>query len=124
MGIYWNEWSVEEKNHSQWVKNFLQDLNIPLFPAPTESFDYNLNVNLLEFVSVTIDRENKTTDLYHNILDTAMDMENSGMLVQFANKMLNEQIEETDKALTIQDKLTNIGDNKALLQLFDNTFGS
>lgn len=121
---YWNEWSQEEKKHSQWVKEFLQNLNIPFSPAQVQTSEYNLNKELLEFVNVTIDREDKTTKLYHDILDIALELENSAMLVQFADKMLLEQIEETNKALTIQDKLTNIGDNKALLQLFDNTFES
>jgi ferritin len=119
---FWADWSGEEKKHSQWVKEFLQDLNIPLSPASLENFDYDLNKGLIEFVNITLDREDKTTQLYHDILDVALELENSGLLVQFANKMLIEQTEETNKALTIKDKVSNIGDDKALLQIFNNTF--
>ena len=119
---YWREWSIEEKEHGKWIKTFLQDLNIPLSPSQVENFDYDINSSLLEFLNITIDRENKTTQLYHEILDIALELENSALLIQFANKMLQEQIEETNKALTIQDRILNIGDNKGLLQLFDNTF--
>lgn len=116
---YWREWSIEEKEHGKWVKDFMQNLNIPLLPTHLEDFDYDLNKSLSEFVNITLDRENKTTDIYHNLLGIAMDLENSAMLIQFTNKMLQEQIEETNKALTLVDQINNIGDNKALMQLFD-----
>ncbi len=119
---YWHEWSIEEKEHGKWVKNFMQDLNILLSPARLEDFAYDLSTSLIEFVNVTSDREDKTTQIYHNLLDVAMELENSGMLIQFVNKMLQEQIEETNKALTIKDQINNIGENKALMQLFDNGF--
>jgi hypothetical protein len=48
----------------------------------------------------------------------------SGMLHEFALKLLSEQAEEIGKSLDLQDKIGNIGNNKALLQLFDNTFES
>lgn len=119
---YWEDWAKEEKKHSKWVRTFMQQVGISLSPGQLESFNYDLNSSLIEFINVTMDREDKTTKLYHNILDVALGLDDSAMLVQFANMMLNEQIEETDKAGTIYSKIINIGEDKGLLQLFDNGF--
>jgi ferritin len=119
---FWDDWGLEEKKHSKWVKEFLQELNIPLMKGNLEEFEYDLNKSGIEFVNVTMQREDMTTQLYHDILDTALELDDSALLVQFANKMLIEQQEETSKALTMQDKMSNIGENKALMQLFDNSF--
>lgn len=122
LSTYWEDWSNEEKKHAKWVKEFLQELNIPLSPSQLEAYTYDLSSSLIEFVIMTIDREDKTTELYQDILNYALELQDNGLLIQFANKMLIEQQEETNKAKTIYDKVVNIGENKALMQLFDNSF--
>ena len=119
---YYKEWALEEKEHSLWVKEFLMDLNIPIKLLSIPEINMDLDSNLVNFADVTLETEDSTTELYEKILDIAHEFEDSAMLIQFANKMLIEQIEETDKANTINDKILNIGDNKSMLQLFDNTF--
>ncbi len=119
---FWYDWSQEEKGHATLVREFLEQLNISLKFAQLESIECNLDKSLVEFVYTTVEREYKTTNLYHQLLDEAMNFENSSLLISFLHKMIDEQREETDKANTIFDKIVNIGEDRALLQLFDNSF--
>jgi ferritin len=89
---------------------------------PIDGLDIDLKtMPIIHFATVTVDIENETSDLYNELLELGEESGN-GFVKKFAYKFLKEQIEETDKASTIFDKVKNIGDNRALLQLFDNTF--
>ena len=121
---YYDKWSTEEFTHSQWVKEFMIQLDVPISAGKIEIEDYKFDESLDNFSKVTLDRENLTTLLYRDIMDLALDMEELGsaMLLDFAQKMSHEQAEETDKALTLFAQISNLGNNLAFAQLFDNSF--
>lgn len=123
LASYYLDWAEEERKHSSWVKDFMDSLNILIGNISLESPSLEMdNSSIIGFAQRTLEVENATTLIYDELLQTAMDFDDSAMLAQFANKMLIEQIEETGKANDINDMLINIGDNRPLLQLFDNTF--
>lgn len=123
LASYYSDWSKEERKHSEWVKDFMDALNIPIENSPFENLHFEIdNSNITNFAKKTLETEIETTKIYDELLQMAMDFDDSAMLIQFANKILIEQIEETGKANDINDMMTNIGDNRAMLQLFDNTF--
>lgn len=125
LGKYYHEWAEEEHQHGIWVKDFLSDLNIPLLNTNFDLLDFECNCSgLTDFAIKTVETEDETTKIYDNLLQVASDFEDSAMLSVFAKHMLKEQLEETKKSNNIKDMVINIGDNKALLQLFDNTFNS
>lgn len=115
---YYDEWSTEERNHSEWVKDFLQSIGIEL---PNS---FNINVENLEFkdiysfVDMTVEREEETTDIYNEIYRLA-NADANGLCMEFVmNTMLKEQIEETDKSGTLYDQIHNLRDMTDL-QKFD-----
>lgn len=120
---YYSDWAEEERTHSLWVKDFMDSLNIIIENYPIDMPQFEIyNTSLTEFARKTLETENETTLMYDELLQLAMDFDDSAMLVQFVNKMLIEQIEEVGKANDINDMIINIGDNRPFLQLFDNTF--
>lgn len=121
---YYESWASEEKSHAGMVFDFMNQLNIPISNIPFDKLHFTVDFSVItNFAEVTLNTENETTKLYDELLQDAMEFEDSAMLIQFCNKMLNEQIEETGKANDINDMISNIGNNRAMLQLFDNTFG-
>jgi len=120
---YYADWSMEEKSHSIMVKDFLSKLNVPIMNTPFDYLAFSIdNTSITNFAKKTLETENETTKIYDDLLQTALDFEDSSLLVDFATKMNSEQLEETGKANDIHDMIMNIGENKAMLQLFDNTF--
>ena len=120
---YWDDWSKEEYGHAQIVKEFCNDNNI-LINMDSDILlpDFDLeNFPMTHFVDVTYDVEQKTNDIYNTMYSYGMDIKN-GFLVDFALDFLKEQREETKKANMLRDSIKNIGDNAAILQLFDNSF--
>ena len=120
---YYEEWSNHEMEHSILVRNFCNSNNIIIdMSKPIDGLDINLEIlPITHFSIVTVDVENETTDLYNDLLKMGHEIDN-GFIKKFAYSFLEEQQEETDKALTLYDSIKNIGDNRSLLQLFDNTF--
>lgn len=120
---YYLDWACEERNHSLWIKEFMDSLNIQIKNTPFDYMKFTLDLsNLTNFAVKTLETEDETTKLYDELLQSALDFDDSALLVQFCNKMLIEQIEETNKALTIHDKIMNIGENRAFMQIFDQGF--
>lgn len=121
---YWDDWSKEEYHHAQLVKEFCNNNNILINMDSDISLpDFDLeNFPITHFVDVTYDIEQDTNDVYNKMYAYAMGI-NNGFLADFALDFLKEQREETQKANFIRDSIKNIGDNTAILQLFDNTFG-
>ena len=123
LSAYYQKWADEERQHSLWVKEFMDSINLPIQNSPFENISFTVDrTTLTSFAKQTLDVENETTKLYDEILEIAHEFESSAILIQFANKFLIEQIEEISKANDIYDSISNIGDNRAMLQLFDNTF--
>lgn len=118
---YYDEWSNEERNHSQWVKEFLQSMSVQL-PVSAELKIDELSFNTIySFVEHTVDRENETTDIYNDIYFSAMDEKNSVVMEFVSNTMQKEQIEEIDKSYTLLDQVNNMNDIGEL-QRFDKNF--
>lgn len=118
---YYAEWSQEEKNHADWVKDFM--LSVGAMPPN----GYELKVDKIDFVDMytfvdkTVEREQLTTDMYNLCYETAME-ENNGMAVNFIiGTMQKEQIEEENKASTLSDQIHHLKDMQAL-QRFDLSF--
>ena len=104
---YYLIWANEERQHSLWVKDFMDSLNILMESNPFETFSFDINnQSIISFAQKTLEVENSTTLIYDELLQSAMDFDDSAMLIQFANKMLIEQIEETGKANDINDMMT------------------
>jgi len=123
LGMYYEDWASEEQEHALVVKEFCESNNICIdMSIPIDGLDIDLKIMpIIHFATVTVDIENETSDLYNELLEMGEESGN-GFVKKFAYNFLEEQIEETGKASTIFDKVKNIGDNRALLQLFDNTF--
>lgn len=119
---YYAEWSLEENKHATLVQVFLESLNIFI--------DYNIHFDVVlglesslnKFAMLTLDTENLTTRMIQECLAESYLPENCAMSTVFLLGMIKEQIEETDKANNINDNMLNIGENRALLQIFDNGF--
>jgi len=121
---YYADWSSHETEHSVKVREFCNTNNINIdMSIAIEGLDINLkNMPITHFVIITVDTENETTDLYSELLEMGKNEKNT-FTERFALDFILEQIEETEKALGIFDSVNNIGANKGMLQLFDNTFG-
>jgi ferritin len=119
---YYEEWSNHEMEHSILVRDFVNSNNIIIDMSQSiVGLDIDLsNMSITQFAQITIDVENETTLLYNVFLDMGR-KELKGFIERFSLDFLLEQIEETDN--TIFDQLNNIGNNRALLQIFDNNFG-
>ena len=123
LSAYYSKWAEEERGHSMLVKDFMDSLNIMIDGSGIDKLQYQIDFSsLTSFGKTTLEVENQTTAIYDELLQLAMDFDDSALLSVFANKLLSEQLEETAKANDINDMLINIGDNRAFLQLFDNTF--
>jgi len=123
LSSYYSKWSDEEREHSKWVKGFMESLNIQIENSPFNDIPFVVDkTTLTAFARQTVEVENATTEMYDELLQIAHEFTSSAMLISFCNRLISEQIEETNKALDIHDSVMNIGDNKAMLQLFDNTF--
>jgi ferritin len=122
---YYQDWSKEENEHNKWVRDFMIKLDIPIGAGYSSVEDYNLDSDFHQFTNVTLQREDLTTKIYRDLMMSASDLVNlgDGMLMTFCLQMLSEQLEESDKALTLNVKINNIDDFNELM-LFDNTFKS
>lgn len=122
---YYKDWSLEEKDHAMWVQEFLEGLNIFVSISDIKIPNLDLDSNVTNFVNVTYDTEMLTTKMLEECLEESYKGGNTTLVTVFLlNKMLDEQIEETAKANKIKDTINNIGDNLALLQIFDSNFGN
>lgn len=118
---YFKEWSLEEKDHSMWVQEFLEGLNIFLDFVPTFE-NVQLDDNFKSFLPIVIDTENLTTEYLNECLAQSYKETSvyKYLVTEFIlNKMLKEQAEETDKALTLKDKVENMGNDLAEMQILD-----
>ena len=115
---YYDNWSAEERNHSEWVKDFLQSVGIELpntFHIYVDNIEFN---DVYSFVDMTVEREDMTTNIYNEIYKLA-NAESNGLCMEFVmNTMIKEQIEETDKSGTLYDQIHNLKDLRDL-QKFD-----
>jgi len=120
---YYQDWSNEEKKHSEWVREFMMNLDIPIIGGISSSDNYNLDSSLQEFANVTLQREDLTTKIYKDMMISCLDMNQlgDGVFMTFISKMLSEQLEETDKILTLLAKVNNIT-SFSDFQNFDNSF--
>jgi len=121
---YFKDWANEEKTHALWVQEFLENIN--------KYVDFNIssidsiieNSSVISLAELVLKTELETNNMLDECLEESCVEGNSKIIMTFIeNKMLQEQIEETDKAYTFLDKIKNIGENKALLQIFDSKFG-
>jgi ferritin len=121
---YYRDWANHEKDHSEKVLSFANDNNLHIdMTIPVNPIYVDLSSHpLTYFVQLTMDTENATTDLYNQYLELGEE-ENNPFVRRFSLDFILEQQEETGKAYDIYDSVMNIGDNKALLMLFNNTFG-
>lgn len=122
---YYQEWSQHEISHSISVKDFCDSNNINIdMSISIDPINIDLkNESIVYFSKLTLETENLTTDLYNKLLELGEE-NNNGFVKKFAYNFLEEQIEETDKALTLYDSIKNIGEDRKYLQLFDNTFNN
>ena len=120
---YYLEWSNHENTHAELVLDFANTNNIHIdMSIPIDPLDIDLiNLPISHFATLTLDVENETTELYNQFLEMGEE-DNNTFVRRFSLDFILEQMEETDKANTIKDRINNIGNDKALLQLFDNTF--
>ena len=121
LSAYYKKWSDEEKSHGMWVQEFLEQLNVYINIGSISIERLNLENDVLKFAEVTLQTEIETTEMLEECLRESYNT-SSLSTVFLLNTMLKEQIEETAKANKIKDTVSNIGNNLALLQLFDNTF--
>lgn len=121
---YYLDWSNHEMEHSRIVLKFYNDNNLNLDASISiDPLDIDLTkMDITHFVEITKEVENETTELYSQLLELSEE-ENNQFAKRLAHYFLTEQQEETDRANNIYDKITNIGNNRALLQIFDNGFG-
>lgn len=120
---YYRDWSNHEKEHSELVQNFANSNNIVIDVSQSiEPLGIDLyKFPITKFAEVTLEVENKTTDLYNKYLEIGEEDDNP-LIRRFALDFILEQQEETGKAYDIHDSIMNIGDNKAFIQLFDSTY--
>jgi ferritin len=121
---YFKEWANEEKSHALWVQEFLEDIN--------QYVDFNImsttsisgDSSIISIAELVLETELMTNDMLDECLDEACSEGNSKIIMTFIqNKMLQEQIEETNKAYTFLDHAKNIMNaNKSALQLFNSEF--
>lgn len=120
---YYKDWSKEEKEHGIWVQEFLESINVYVdFSGSLEGIVIPDSIN--GFAELTLATENQTTEMLGECLTQSYKEECCyGKLVTafIQNKMLQEQIEETEKASTLNDQVKNLG-SIGLLQLFDSSF--
>jgi len=122
---YYASWSVEETGHSNIIKDFLEALNIFIdYEVSINTSILDLGASLTRFAQVTLDTENKTTEMLEECLRESYMTGNTSMATMMLQDMIKEQIEETDKANTLNDQISNIGENRALMQLYDMNFES
>lgn len=120
---YYKKWSEEEKKHSIWIQEFLEDLNIYVDYDILAVESFSLDVPFTQLTQLTLDTEFLTTKMLEECLIESYNVGNTALASEFLlNTMIKEQREETGKANTINDQIKNIGDNISLLQLFDNMF--
>lgn len=120
---YYKKWSDEEKKHSIWVQEFLENLNIYVDYEVSAVESFSLEVPFSKLTELTLETELLTTKMLEECLSESYNIGNTSLASEFIlNTMIKEQIEETAKANTINDQIKNIGENSALLQLFDNEF--
>lgn len=121
---YYKDWSSEESKHATWVQEFLESMNIYIDYDVNCKIDLGLETSLLKFVELTVKTEEETTKMLAECLTMSYNEDPLLLTTVFIqDTMLKEQIEEMDKASTLYDQLKNIGENSALLQLYDNDFG-
>lgn len=120
---YYEDWSQHEIEHSMKVRDFANANNLILdMNQDIKALDIDLsNQPISYFADLTVQVENETSDMYNTYLKMGYS-ENNGFIQRFSHDFLLEQIEETDKATSIHDSIKNIGDNRSMLQLFDNSF--
>ena len=120
---YYEDWSQHEIEHSMKVRDFANANNILIdMNQDIKPLDMDLsNQSITTFAKITVDVENETSEMYDVYLKMGIKDGNS-FIQRFCYDFQLEQIEETDKATSIFDSVKNIGDNRSMLQLFDNSF--
>ena len=123
LASYYRKWAEEESQHSEWVLEFMLQMNIPLSVSNIEISTIT-NDNIFAFPAITAQIEDSTTKLWQEFYEMSEnDMSiGAGMASQFALKLLKEQAEETGKAQDLVDQISNLGESRAFLQIYDNTF--
>ena len=64
---YYDDWSTEERNHSEWVKDFLQSVGVELPNSFNICVDNISFKDIYSFVDMTVEREDMTTDIDNEI---------------------------------------------------------
>lgn len=119
MASYFKKQGVDESGHQQIVLDYCTDRNEIVSFEQINTPEVPMQVTAIAdlYLATEISTTNALKDLYRLCL-AKMDF----LSAEKIRQMLTEQIEEEASALDFRDKVKNIGETPAMLQIFDNTF--
>ena len=119
---YYEEWSLEERIHNSWCREFAEQFNFKISINNIPSINLDIE-DITHFYEVSQKAELETNKLWQNALDKAYNEEDYGILTNWIKGVfLKEQREETGKMQDLIDKCKPFTGNLALLHLFDQNF--
>lgn len=120
---YYSKRAVEEKNHHQWILDYMNDADARLiYPAIEENSEQKIENNLTPFIA-TVEREIQTTQMIYAIYEAAIEEKDYMTSCWLYKKLIKEQIEEESisrMAVTIMETDAGIFiKSKAILDLLN-----
>ena len=118
----WADYSSEELSHATWAKNYLQALNILPTTPSQEQPELNFK-GLPQIIAKTMQHELLITEQCKELGKECL---KSGDLMTFnlAQKYIDEQVNEIEKAQFWIDQLEQFGDSPVALRLLDEKMGA
>ena len=113
----WKKYSSEEANHADWARTYLLSLGITPKTGVLKETTCDCK-SLVDAIKMTYEHELEVTKQCKELAAHAMS-EGDHLLYPLAMKYMSEQIEEMEKAITLQDKLETFGTDKIALKLLD-----
>lgn len=116
-GKLYKKFATEEMSHAMWAKDYLLSFGItpilPVIEAPISSFE-----GLPSIIEITLEHESNITQQCKNFGLKAMQLGDLN-LFEVASQYNKEQIEEMDKAITLNDFLKTFGTDKQALLILE-----
>jgi len=114
----WKEYADEETIHAGWAYKYLADLNVkakvPQLSAQPVEFE-----SFVSIIEKSLEHEYMITKQCNELAMAAKE-EKCFMTIHFAQKYLDEQVEEIARNQFWVDRLEAFGDSKEALRLLDN----
>jgi len=117
----WADYSLEELSHAGWAKNHLQALNILPITPKQEQPEVNFK-GLPQIIALSYKHEIEITNQCKELASTCL-KEGDLMTFVLAQKYMEEQVQEIEKARFWVDQLEQFGDSPISLRLLDEKMG-